>query len=163
MFIAQIKLWVLKELNEKESSGYTLIKKITELCGKKPSPGYIYPLLNGLLEKNFVTVKQKGRKKIYYITKQGKDFLKNLINNQKKTIRSLLKTIEPIIEKKEISKMNKFLKQISKTKDILIQDTDLFNDLRETILSIYLKNSKKNRNKTRKILKETIKKLKKLK
>lgn len=72
MIIAQIKMWVLEELHEKESSGYDILKKIEHFSGKKPSPGYIYPLLNDLKEKGFVSLKEKGRTKIYRITPKGK-------------------------------------------------------------------------------------------
>jgi len=101
MFKAHIKFIVLEELNKVASSGYDLMNSIGEF-GKRPSPGYIYPLLNDLEKRNFISSKVSGRRKVYCITKNGKKFLKNL---KKKRIIMLNKMIEmwsPIADGKEI-------------------------------------------------------------
>ncbi|HGY12266.1 MAG TPA: PadR family transcriptional regulator, partial [Desulfobacterales bacterium] len=39
------KIIILKKLNERDRSGYDLIKEIESLFEKKPSAGSIYPML----------------------------------------------------------------------------------------------------------------------
>lgn len=56
-------------------SGYGLMKSIKEKTGKRPSPGSIYPVLEGLKSAGSVTVKDLGRLKKYRITPQGRAVL----------------------------------------------------------------------------------------
>ncbi len=80
-----LKLQVLKELNQQESTGYQLIKILGEK-GKRPSPGSIYPLLKELKCKGLVLSHQDSRKKIYSLTKKGKRRIEDLIREQKEIL-----------------------------------------------------------------------------
>jgi len=61
-----LKLIVLKILNEKDFTGYGLIKEIEDQTGFwKPSPGSMYPLMNDLLKKGLVSCK-KSKNLFYY-------------------------------------------------------------------------------------------------
>ncbi|MBW3004683.1 PadR family transcriptional regulator [Candidatus Woesearchaeota archaeon] len=82
MIRGNLKLLVLKALDKKPLSGYALMKFIEEKIGSKPSPGSMYPVLEDLTKKKFVSCKKDGRKKIYSITKEGKEHL-NVINLHK--------------------------------------------------------------------------------
>jgi formylmethanofuran dehydrogenase subunit E len=81
MFKGYQKLMVLKELSKSDLSGYSLMKRLEELSGKKPSPGYIYPLLKELTDSNYVSKKSDGRKNIYSILKKGRTLLKDMQAN----------------------------------------------------------------------------------
>ena len=76
MIRGNLKLLTLKALAKKPLSGYALMKYIEEKIGTKPSPGSMYPLLEELTKDKFVICKKEGRKKIYSLTKEGKEHLK---------------------------------------------------------------------------------------
>ena len=76
MIRGNLKILVLKALAKKPLSGYALMKYIEDKIGTKPSPGSMYPLLDELTKQKFVTCKEDGRKKIYSLTKEGKEHLK---------------------------------------------------------------------------------------
>jgi DNA-binding PadR family transcriptional regulator len=73
MITGQLKLIVMQALCEHKESGYSLMKHISQSTGWKPSTGSIYPLLEELLNAQWVTVEKKGRKKIYTVTKKGRE------------------------------------------------------------------------------------------
>ncbi len=77
MFKTHIKLMVLRELAEGERSGYDLMKEIGSVA-KKPSPGYIYPLLRELEEKGFIRAREEGRKRCYRLQARGRRLLSDL-------------------------------------------------------------------------------------
>lgn len=66
-----LKTIVLKHLADESLSGYTLVKRIHETTGWKPSFGSIYPLLQHLEKDSHVKVTQQGRSKVYSITDKG--------------------------------------------------------------------------------------------
>lgn len=163
MLTTKIKFWVLMELNRNDNSGYELMQKIGELTGKKPSPGYIYPLLNDLLKAKFVSVRQKGRKKVYSLTKEGKSYIKISLEQHKATFDNLIKIMHPISDKKETKELSKLSQLFFKDKDLLLKDQDIHTELMETMFKLYSKNYNKKRKEVRKLFKEFIEKLKKIK
>ena len=78
------KLYLMTMLSEKPSHGYELMEGLGKLIGKKPSAGQIYPLLNTLVKKRYVTVKHestgKRKKKVYKLTTIGKTFASQLLS-----------------------------------------------------------------------------------
>ena len=100
-----LKLIVLKILNEKDFTGYGLIKEIENKTGFwKPSPGSMYPLMNDLLKKGLVTCKKIKNQKIYSITKKGKEVHKKIMSKKEKMIKELfegIKFLEALGEDKE--------------------------------------------------------------
>ncbi len=70
-----LELLILKVLSESPCHGYSLMKKLEAVFGKKPSPGAVYPLLRDLLEKGYVEVRIRRRGgrvlKVYHITEEG--------------------------------------------------------------------------------------------
>ena len=77
MYKGNLKHIVLKALSHEDMSGYKLMKFLEETTGKKPSSGSIYPLLDDMKKEHLVSVKQDGRRKIYSLTKKGKDEIKD--------------------------------------------------------------------------------------
>lgn len=151
------------ELKDRDCSGYHLIKKIGELTGKKPSPGYIYPLLNDLLKKKLVTVKKQDRKKIYTLTKQGKLYIKNSLKQHQVSFNQLSKVFKPLSDKKEMNEMNKFMKMFYKDKDLMIRDMDIYQEFYKVFFKIYEKDYERKRPQLREIMKECVEKLKQIK
>lgn len=77
-----MKFIVLKLISDSPMHGYMLASKVEEIFGKKPSNGTLNPLFNkleeeGLIE-SFETVEHGKYKKIYNITKQGKELINDL-------------------------------------------------------------------------------------
>ena len=142
-------------------SGYDLMKSFGD-SGKKPSPGYMYPLLSDLQKKGFISVKKEGRRKIYSITGKGIKLLDNLRIKREETMTSFVKILEPITGKNEIQN---FIKSKAKKekKNLSLQDQFLLKNLHTQIFSFYKTGKNENKEKMRKILKDTIKRLESLK
>jgi len=81
------KLYVLLMLHESDMHGYQLIEEFKRRLGKKLSPGQIYPLLKLMMEKNLIDVYEefqgKRKRKIYTLTKKGKDFCEEKVEKLK--------------------------------------------------------------------------------
>jgi DNA-binding PadR family transcriptional regulator len=57
--------------------GYEIIKHIEQECTYwKPSPGSVYPILQKLQKAGLITEKDSGKRKVYTITKAGKERIK---------------------------------------------------------------------------------------
>lgn len=153
MFKAHIKLIVLKELSKESLSGYDLMRYIGKL-GEKPSPGYIYPLLNDLEVKGFISVKQKDRRKIYSITVKGKKLLDDLQKSREDMIKKVTKVWRSIADKDDFDVF------IRKNKDFF-RDKVLLAKFHTVLFSVYKDNA--NRKKIRIIVEEAIKKMERLK
>jgi len=72
-----LKLLALALIAEKPRHGYELIKLLEEQTSGSysPSPGVVYPTLTFLEEAGYVTAEIEGAKKLYTITKEGRDYL----------------------------------------------------------------------------------------
>jgi DNA-binding PadR family transcriptional regulator len=73
-----LRLLVLRLLEEKEMSGYDLMKSIGKKLGKKPSAGSMYPLLEELKASSLLSVKESGKSKKYLLTKEGRSELSKM-------------------------------------------------------------------------------------
>jgi len=75
-----LDIQILKLIQTKPTWGYKIKKKIEEKYGIKLRHGTLYPLLNMLEQRGFLTSykqSEKGRtRKIYKITEKGKSYLK---------------------------------------------------------------------------------------
>ena len=154
---------MLKKVSEKPCSGYDLMKEIEEIRGKKPSPGYIYPLLKDLKENKLISEKKKETKNIYTITVRGKKVLKDLMEHTHKTSEIMLKTFEPISTKKEMGKFHKMHKIFLNKSNALFKDMDIFGELKQEVFRIAQKDYDKKREKLRKVIKKAVADLKKIK
>lgn len=168
MIKSHLKIIVLKILNEKSLSGYDLVKEIhTSTQHWKPSFGSIYPLLKDLHTKKLVTINVIGRKKVYSITSAGKKKLKEILKTKNKiydlTIEGL-KGLEAICSKEEIEFIHKLH---SNLKCNFMPFKEVTSEMQEIAkIMISMSDSEvlsRNENKIRKILKEAISKLKKIK
>ncbi len=162
IFKSHMKLSVLKNLKNKDQTGYDLITSIGEFGGKKPSAGYIYPLLKELEEKNFLTLKSEGRRKIYLITPKGKTLLENMQKNHDEMLNNMISTIGPIAEKGEMEKYVAFQSRLQKYKNQMLRDIDILDGFHKAMYKIYDKNDPSSRKKLRDTIKESTKKLERI-
>ena len=162
IFRSYIKMSVLYRLKSESLSGYDLMKKIGMIEGKKPSAGYMYPLLQELLEKKFVSLKEQGRKKNYMITKKGLKLLDDLRNSSEETVKNMSSILRPISEKEELENYLSFHTKMKKFKIHMIQDMDVFEKFADAWFEVYDKNDASLSDKARKILIRSTKELKKL-
>ncbi|MDO8553427.1 MAG: PadR family transcriptional regulator [Candidatus Micrarchaeota archaeon] len=74
-------LFMLWLINKKEMHGYEIIKTLKKEGGPHPGANRIYPLLNLMLEQKLILQKEKKNgqriRKIYVLTNNGKEMLKN--------------------------------------------------------------------------------------
>ena len=162
MFKAQIKLSVLNKLSKKNFSGYELMKELGINLGKKPSPGYIYPLLKDLKNKGFIKEVKLENKKIYSLTNKGRKLLKELIGKREETIRIMLKILRPLSDKEEIGKFIKMTKWMKDEGSFVARDYKLWIEFRKEIMMFWNKNYENKKEEFRSILENTISKLKEL-
>ena len=154
----------MKNLVNKKLSGYGLIKQIEKSTGWKPSFGSIYPLLDKLLKEKLLQVEAEGRKKLYFLTNEGKKHL-GLIDKSKNTFVSKLiehwKAFSRITDKKEMGFMMEVLNSVKKGHLPFSELYPEINEFRATIFDVYSKG--KDRKKIKSILRETARKLKSVK
>ncbi|WP_139822756.1 PadR family transcriptional regulator [Tuberibacillus sp. Marseille-P3662] len=74
-----IKIVLLKLLQEQPRHGYELIKVLEERFKGfySPSPGSVYPTLQMLEDQDLVDITKEGRKKVYHLTDEGQTYLDN--------------------------------------------------------------------------------------
>ncbi|MGI0065352.1 MAG: PadR family transcriptional regulator [Nitrosotalea sp.] len=154
-------MMVLKELNNQEQSGYDLMKKIN-MSGNKPSPGYIYPLLQDLKKRGFVSYIEEKRRKVYSITKKGRKFLNNLTKTHERTMNLMIKNFEPISTKDEMKTIYKFQTTIKQNKDNMMSDRYVMARFKDAVFSIYEKDDEKKRSKLLSVIKKVTQQVERL-
>jgi len=72
------KYLLLDALKDKPMHGYEIMKVVNDKYGGfyMPSPGVVYPTLQMLEDVGYVTSRTENGKKIYTITDEGTEFLK---------------------------------------------------------------------------------------
>jgi len=137
------KFIVLKELSQTNHSGYSLMKRIEEVSGKKPSPGYIYPLLKELRDNNYVTKKSEGKRDIYSLTKEGKNFLKEL-QERRNNLMNVFSKLDTNVKKGK----DPFLgDDFKKHETQMMRDMDLFMRFQKSRFKLYQKKDFKDKKK----------------
>lgn len=68
---------ILQMLEKQPRHGYQIIKDLEEQFRGfySPSPGSVYPILQMLEDRDFVSIAKEGNKKVYTITEEGQKFL----------------------------------------------------------------------------------------
>ena len=89
-----LRFVILKALENKDQSGYGLMKSIGEMVGKKPSPGSMYPLLESLHNDQLIRKKEQGKKDIYSLTAKGKLELKKIGRLKEEFFRNMEKNVK---------------------------------------------------------------------
>ena len=154
-----LKITVMKLLSEKETSGYQLMKAMTEKIGWKPSPGSMYPLLADLSKKKMVQTRIQGRQKLYRLTPYGKEVLKNLQEKRKAFVQELesnMRVYSLVGDQQEAKDMEMILRIMKDREGHLSWLHEEAVILRRMIFSLAEKNpSRKDQEKIRKIIRKT--------
>jgi len=165
MMTGYLRLIVMKTLSNKKLSGYDLIKQIEKDTGTwKPSFGSIYPLLEKLLKEKLVKVEVQGRKKLYFLTKEGKKHLKIIDKSKNTLVDRMIATwnaFGKITDRREMGFMLEILNSVKKGQLPFKELNPELNEFRATMFETY--STGKDREKIKSILKETVRKLKTLK
>jgi len=163
----QLKLIVLKKLEEKSLSGYDLIKEIYNSTGSwKPSFGSMYPLLKELHSTNLVTFKITNRKKVYSITSLGRKTLKETLAASQNVIDTMareFKMMANICNPNERKHLDTLIHKIHADKIMFGGVTDEMDRFQRIVITLMTKGKFQSKEKDiKRILNDTINKLKKL-
>lgn len=87
---------ILKMLQQESKHGYQIIKDLEEQFKGfySPSPGSVYPILQMLEDRDFVSISKEGKKKVYTITEEGQTFLNENMNDAMLTRLEQLKNMD---------------------------------------------------------------------
>lgn len=88
----KLRMLVLKHLSQGPRTGYQLIKEIEAATGWRPSYGSVYPLLSALLKEGLATAKEEGKRKVYSLTRSGKDSFAEFEQQHDRMIATLQET-----------------------------------------------------------------------
>jgi len=156
---------VMKTLVNRGLSGYDLTKEIEKSTGTwKPSFGSIYPLLEKLLKEKLVGFETHGRRKVYFLTDEGKKHLAVIDKSKNFLVDRLVTTWKAfgrITDKREVDFMMEVFDSLKKGQMPFKEFNPELNEFRATIFELY--SSGKDRKKVKLILMETIRKLKSIK
>lgn len=161
MMRGYLRLIVMKTFGNRKLSGYDLIKQIEKHTGTwKPSFGSIYPLLEKLLKEKLVEVEVQGRKKLYFLTKEGKRHL-GIINKSKNILVDKLiatwNAFGKITDRREMNFMLEVFNSLKKGQLPFKELNPELNEFRATVFELY--STGKERKKIKAVLRGTIKKL----
>lgn len=129
------------------------MKSLEVSLDKKPSPGYIYPLLHELKDQRFVTSENKGRRTIYHCTPKGKKFLKELCSEFETMRQEVVSRIEPLSGKKEFEEYKQIHAELMKHIEKIMTDFDLISAFYGSVLKVYKTDYEKKRKKFRNLMK----------
>ena len=162
MMAGYLRLIVMKTLHNKKLSGYGLIKQIERDTGTwKPSFGSIYPLLEKLLNEKLVEVEAQGRKKLYFLTKEGRKHLAIIDKSKNSLVDKLIATwsaFGKITDRREMNFMLEIFNSLKKGQLPFKELNPELNEFRATIFELY--STGKDRKKIKAVLRGTIKRLK---
>ena len=86
-----LKMIVLKIISRKPIHGYDIIHEI-ELKSHGhwvPSPGSVYPVLEWLEKKQYISMEEADRKKVYTITEEGMKALRIIDDRRREMIKEM--------------------------------------------------------------------------
>ncbi len=108
-----LKLLILTELDNNEATGYELIKRISSRITKKPSPGSVYPILKELASSGVLVCREEGSKKVYTLSKKGKELLEKIYYTEKEAIFNKAKILRlaGILNEEEAEYINTFISE----------------------------------------------------
>ena len=86
-----LKMILMKIIQEKPTHGYEIIQLIKEKSGGRwtPSPGSIYPALEYLVSKGYISSEEIERKKVYTITPKGEKAIEQMKTKRDQMIKEL--------------------------------------------------------------------------
>jgi DNA-binding PadR family transcriptional regulator len=166
MIRGNLKLLVLKALDKKPLSGYALMKYIEDKIGTKPSPGSIYPVLDDLTKQKLVTCKKEGRKKIYSLTKEGREHLKVIDMHKDILVKKVEESLNmwAALTGEDLGPFKETVEALKKGKYSIEDIPPEVQELKIELARMFSRGIfQKNKKKVKDILSRTIKELKKIK
>jgi len=156
---------VMKTLVNRRLSGYDLTKEIEKSTGTwKPSFGSIYPLLEKLLKERLVGFEMHGRRKVYFLTGEGKKHLVVIDKSKNFLVDRLVTTWKAfgrITDKREVDFMMEVFSSLKKGQMPFKEFNPELNEFRATIFEVY--SGGKDRRKAKAILRKAARELKAIK
>ncbi len=164
MFHGHLKIILLKAIAKKACSGYDLMKSIEQAIGSKPSPGSVYPLLDELASRDFVSSQIKGKSKVYTITPDGKAELKLLQQKRDEILESMKSNLKMwgMISGEDVSSHIAMFESLSRDElpfQGMSQEICTFKDILGKICMMHDAGKRK---KARRVVQEAIKKMQRL-
>lgn len=97
-----LKMIILKIIYDKPMHGYDIIHEICERThgNWEPSPGSVYPALEYLMNKGYISMEEIERKKIYSITPEGKEVIRRIHAKKEEMLAELHTLFGDLPEKK---------------------------------------------------------------
>ena len=111
-------------LQQESKHGYQIIKDLEEQFKGfySPSPGSVYPILQMLEDREFVSISKDGKKKVYTITEEGQTFLNENMNDAMLTRLEQLKHMD-------FDKMQESRRQLQDLfRTFMLKSKESFND-----------------------------------
>jgi DNA-binding PadR family transcriptional regulator len=86
-----LKMIVLKIISKKPIHGYDIIHEIEAKTRGHwvPSPGSVYPVLDFLESRGYISMEESDRKKVYTITEEGKKTLDRVDERRRELIEEM--------------------------------------------------------------------------
>lgn len=75
------KLYTLFLLETEPKHGYMIMDDLERITGKRPTTSHIYPFLNKLEDRGYVSTEKDGRKKVYELTEDGQSFVDEQVDS----------------------------------------------------------------------------------
>jgi len=154
-----LKLIIIWELSEKALSGYDILKSMSAQGKKAPSPGSLYPILHDLHDDGLVSVQEEGKRKIYSLTKKGKNFLKKMNDLHSKSVAKMMSQLGGIAKDEELEYYRKMNELSYDTRKDMFSDMDILGPLQDAMIDVYKTKNPKLRKEMRKIIIETTSKI----
>jgi len=90
-----VKLYTLILLAEGDRHGYELMKTLEDLLGAPVGPSQVYPFLRKLESLGLLVSKRVGsrEKKVYSLTPEGREFVKELLQKSLTVLQAAVKVI----------------------------------------------------------------------
>ncbi len=95
-----LKLIVLSIINKHPSHGYDIIHEIEKKSHGNwiPSPGSVYPVLEYLESKGYISMEEIERKKVYTMTKKGEHVLELMKEKRRQVMVEMTAFLGDILE-----------------------------------------------------------------
>ena len=97
-----LKMIILKIIYDQPMHGYDIIHEIEGRTNGQwePSPGSVYPALESLMSKGYISMEEVDRKKVYAITPEGREVVQHLKKRRLEMIQELNNLLGDSPEKK---------------------------------------------------------------
>lgn len=162
----KLRMLILRQLESGPRAGYGLTKDIHKATGWKPSFGSLYPELACMYKQELIVCKEEGKKKIYSLTKKGKQELKKLAGQHGELVKKMrenYKFMMHLFHLEEDPLAESMFQSMEQGKIPLNEFIKESSEMKKELFRLYQKNSiKQNEKRIRSILNDATKELRQL-